>query len=193
MQPTVKDGMGEHFSSPPRKRNSKRKTQTPAFTTFDHEAKKRKLQEKLKSFSEGSSTALNPSLPADESEVKRQEEIIPAFTDFLKGSQPVNNSDDPEQVASGDAGSTLTVTENKKRRTVPNQSAHNLHTKWTQLIPSLIDDFLEYSKLAIGKAESIAPSELKCRCSHPHSCQYKSCKIICLYFDRKYLTAHFNS
>lgn len=185
MQPTVKDGMGEHFSSPPKKRNSKRKTQTPAFTTFDHEAKKRKLQDKLKSFVEGSSQALNPSLPAEMSEVKRQEHVIPASTDFLKENQSTNNSDHPE-LAGGDA------TDNKKRRTAPNQSAHNLHTKWTQLIPSLIDDFLEYSKLAIGKAESIAPSELKCRCSHPQSCQYKYCKIICLYFDRKNPAAQCN-
>ncbi len=159
-------GWGNIFSSPPKKRNGKRKCQTPAYTTFDHEAKKRKLQEKLKSFVEGNSAALNPSLPAEESEVKRQEHIpaftaeepevkrqehIPAFTDILKGNQPVNNSDYP-QLSTGDTGST--PVENKKRRTVPNQSAHNLHVKWTQLIPSLIDDFLEYSKLAIAKKKA---------------------------------------
>lgn len=190
MQPTVKEGMGEHFSSPTKKRNNKRKTQTLAFSSFDHEAKKRKLQGEMSSLLKGSSAASNYCIPAKESELKPPEQIKPVSTDILGGNQLVINNEYlfPELPVGDATGSTPTV-ESKKRRTTPNQAAYNLHSKWTQLISSLIDDFLEYSKLAIGKTESIAPSDLKSRCFHPISCQYKSRKIICLYFDREFLTA----
>ncbi|KJA22000.1 hypothetical protein HYPSUDRAFT_67307 [Hypholoma sublateritium FD-334 SS-4] len=185
MQPTVKEGMGSHFSSPTKKRNSKRKTQTQAFVSFDHEAKKRKLQAELDSLQamEGSlPVSSNPFVSEKQSKPKPKGPIKPVSTDFFGGSQAVNHGDYLFPELEDTAGSTPTV-ENKKRRTAPNQAAYNLHSKWTRLIPSLVDDFLEYSKVTIGKIVTTAPFTLKSRCLHPLSCQYKSRKIICLYFD----------
>lgn len=193
MQPVVKTGMGEHFSSPPKKRNTKRKTQTLAFSSFNPDAKRRKLQAEMDSCREGSSPVSNPFLSTNQPEIQPQEQIKPVSMDWLGGDQSVDNREYlfPEFELRDTAGSTPTA-EDKKRRTAPNQTTYNLHSKWTHLIPSLIDDFLEYSKLAIGKTESIAPSDLKSRCLHPLSCQYRSRKIICLFFDREYPIAQQN-
>lgn len=184
MQPAVKKGMGELFSTPPKKRNDKRKTQTAAFGAFDHETKKRKLLAELDSMAEGGLPPSNPYFSTGQPGFKPQEQIESGSMDLLGENQPVDRGEFASPELKDTTESTPTV-ESKKKRITPNQAEHKQHTNWAQLIPTLVDDFLEYSKHAIGKAENVAPSDLRSSCLNPPMCQHKSRKITCLYFDRE--------
>jgi hypothetical protein len=70
-----------------------------------------------------------------------------------------------------------------ERRIVPDGDAYRLYNSWKTLLPSLVDPFLKYTQISIGKIVQPATS-IPTTCTK--LCSVKSTDIICLYLDRKW-------
>jgi hypothetical protein len=69
------------------------------------------------------------------------------------------------------------------RRIVPNKEAYELYSNWHTLLPTLHDAYLFYLNRTFGRPN--IPQVLWERCEEL-DCTAKTCKIVCLYLDRKF-------
>jgi hypothetical protein len=68
------------------------------------------------------------------------------------------------------------------KRITPNAEAYRLYHAWKELLPSLIDPFLHYTRISVGKIVQPA-SNIPGKCTR--SCPMKSVNVLSLYHDRK--------
>lgn len=79
---------------------------------------------------------------------------------------------------------------NPKRRILPNTAAYDLYHKWTTIVPGLVEEYLRYMNMTIGKpvgpgcSSEIFRSE--CSCGH---LRVKISSLTCLFYDRECLYA----
>jgi hypothetical protein len=69
-----------------------------------------------------------------------------------------------------------------RRRIVPNEADARLYHKWLDLLPHLVDPFLQYLASTTGSTLRTL-NNIHSRCMQ--SCLKSSTNILCLYFDRK--------
>lgn len=69
-----------------------------------------------------------------------------------------------------------------RRRIVPDAAGHRLHVAWKDLLPSLVEPFLQYSNISSGNA-TVPAENVRAKCIKS-GCGEKSTRITCLYWDR---------
>ena len=70
------------------------------------------------------------------------------------------------------------------RNTLPHAKTIRLYSKWAQLVPNLVDGYLNYLTSSLG--QTLTPvGDLDSNCQAFPTCSFKSTAIQCLFFDRK--------
>jgi CxC1 like cysteine cluster associated with KDZ transposases len=165
-QPST-SGLGIQFESPVKRRN-KKKTTTYVIPP-GNAAKRRRLLEKL------------ARLKAPPIETTPNVEDHTPVLDDATFEQPElpNRLDDQDFPLNQDPDHDAVPV---KRRILPDHTAYNLYDKWTEVLPGLIDPLLVYMTESAGKIVKRV-GRLHCECLK--SCNLKTGKILCLFYDRK--------
>lgn len=75
-------------------------------------------------------------------------------------------------------------TTKSQRRILPNSADYRLYNKWMTIIPSLVDDYMQYYNATIGKIVGPCPEEIyrESECACPGD-KLKVTTLTCLYHD----------
>lgn len=180
-QSAVTGGLGNHDSSPNKKRNEKRKTQVTTSSSFDAAAKKRRLEatliQLLAPHSSSASTDKQIDNDNDWEDIDMDETPIEPTLDDETLPQPEN-----EIVTQSDDGNCKP--KGRPKRLTPNQATQNLYDSWRLLLPTLVDDLLAYTSDSVGSVVKHVEGELHGECTT--GCISKVSKITCLYYDREF-------
>ena len=178
-QPATK-GFGRVYRSPKKRRDS-RKSSTYV-TSLGLEDKVRRLKEKLAELQGRTG----------EGEVVDMEEgngDDGSFVGFLNddSSQAQDDSMDEPDTRTSLPPLPRTPIPSKTRRIGPDAAANLLYDQWKALLPRLVDPLLLF--LSTTKGTKYSPlSGLRSSCLHPDLCATRSRTVLCLFFDRTYLT-----
>jgi hypothetical protein len=175
----VSSGLGRHFVSP-RKPRDKKKTQT-VVNLPGADAKRRRIltaMEELMNPQHQASTSMPPnpySLPIANQPPDSGDDMIIYDVEMLDLPVEPEPALKPEEAQA-------------KRRISPDKSADSLYSSWSTLIPTLVDAQIKYSARTHGKPFQ-NPHEVISACATLR-CTPKRMSLICLFFDRKFLTIY---
>jgi hypothetical protein len=186
-------GLGAHFTSPIKARNPKRKTHIQAANTIDPASKRQRLEAELAQLLAHSpqceqtarwsdpcvdgEECSNKAFDSEYDSVERTGDNLyhdaETYSDFI--SEPPSSS-------------MLDASANQKsRRLTPDQAAVNLFAKWQATVPTLVSDILSYYNSSVGHQIKPVKDLVQEGCPLRSSCaDFKSSKVLCLYFDRKF-------
>lgn len=183
-------GAGLHIVSPQKAAPKRKGRYQLATTALDRETKRRRLLEELAILSTPP-TPPNPIVENSSSSDMTAEGLgVPeqpsGDTEEVDGWEDIEDSKghDPASVgASTVLGKDSTT---KQKRLCPNEAAFALHSRWKDLLPTLVDPLLGYVSGSICKPLCPIEQDLVGSCVRPSKrCSTKTTKILCLYFDRE--------
>lgn len=165
----VTSGLGQPFTSPIRRRDKKKTT--TLVEPIGQQLRVQCLEEKLAKLKrrerkEKVITHTDPPEHVDEPVDEPADEVDEGTTPEIHLLEPFVDASQPP------------------RRVLPDKSAHNLYTKWADVLPSLIDPLLHYITASTGKIQDPV-STLQSMCSNLTSCTRRTNTILCLYQDRE--------
>ena len=166
------------YSSPHRPRNK----QQTAQVIYQGETDERdRLQARLDALlhpsppSEPAVAAADPERHDQWIDIDEPSEPLPEAMDTLPSLQTDQPPPEPADSSPGKGKS--------KRRILPNAADYRLYYEWMNIIPTLVDDYLEYTKATMGQPIGLGPEEIYrkgCVCDDE---KLKSTTITCIYVD----------
>jgi len=160
--PSTSSGMGQHFSSPKRRRH-KRKNQTDVIIPGQN-VKRQRLLQRLDDL-------LNCKLPVPPSSVTNDALSDEIIEDASGDTDPIQHEDN-------------SVDEDIHHNSTPSVATCRLYDNWITVIPTVIESYLQYLAETIGKPLT-SPDAALFGCHG--GCEPKPTSLLCLYFDRTFL------
>ena len=157
--PSTISGMGQHFTSPKRRRD-KRKSQTEVVIP-GQDAKRQRLRQRLDDL-------LNRKLPAMPPPPVTNDSLLDAVIEDATG-----NTDSIQHVDDD-------VNEEIHHKSTPSVAMSRLYDNWHTVIPSIIQPYLQYLAETIGKPLT-RPDATLIGCHR--GCEPKRTSLLCLHFD----------
>ena len=161
--PSTTLGMGQHFSSPKRRRD-KRKTQTEVVIP-GQDAKQQCLHQCLDNL-------LNRKLPVPLSPVTNDPLLDEIIEDASADTDPIQHVDDH-------------INEEIHHNSMPSVATSWLYDNWHTVIPTIIEPYLHYLAETIGKLLT-RPDAMLIGCHG--GCKPKCTSLLCLHFDCMFRT-----
>ena len=157
--PSTISGMGQHFTSPKRRRD-KRKSQTEVVIP-GQDAKRQRLHQRLDDL-------LNRKLPVMPPPPVTNDPLLDAVIEDATGNtDPIQHVDDD-------------VNEEIHHNSTPSVATSRLYDNWHTVIPSIIQPYLQYLAETIGKPLT-RPDATLIGCHR--GCEPKRTSLLCLHFD----------
>ena len=180
----IVSGLGQHYSSPIKKRDKKKTTQRVEVPGQGY--RMRKALGKIAQLMSES----KPEPPLSEStpgECTSETDDIPNFHSTALDDQVMDN-DPTFQPENEPQPSSHSSSQRSQRRQLPDTEATNLYAAWLDLLPSLVAPLLAYTTVSKGQPIS-AIGDLRSSCEREW-CVTKTTSIQCLYFDRERLLVY---
>jgi hypothetical protein len=169
-------GLGQVFTTPKKRRDKKKSTTFVAPIRFDILQKHLLEQiQRLKGRPNVEPTIqVHDCSPVQaDMEVEASEEVVLEVVEDDDGSPAWVDED--------------TTSTPRRRRIVPDATAHELYARWMAALPHLVPCLISYTTRTIGvPLEPI--TDIQCSCQNFEKCVRKSTSILCLFIDRKFLT-----
>ena len=156
--PSTTLGMGQHFSSPKRRRN-KRKTQTQVVIP-GQDAKRQCIRQRLDDL-------LNPKLPVPPSPITNNSPLNETVEDVPGDTDSIRHGDDH-------------ANEEIHHNSMPGVATSRLYDNWHAVIPTIIELYLHYLAETIGKPLTRPDAML---IGFHGGCEPKCTSLLCLHFD----------
>ncbi|KAF7977559.1 hypothetical protein HWV62_3356 [Athelia sp. TMB] len=169
------------YSSPVRPRN-KEKT---AKVVYERDIERRdRLQAKLNALLQTSVPLAVPS-STDPNDGDQWMDIDPAdnLLAEIVEAPPLDQPDQPQEPVQDSGPTVVNVGSPSKRRILPNAADYRLYHEWMNIIPTLVDDYIHYANITMGKPPGPSPEEIfreGCVC---HDEKLKVVTLTCLYVD----------
>lgn len=163
-------GVGQHFSTPPRKRD-KRKTQIIAHIPGQSTKRARLLSELTALLEHPSQTATPQSISTSsmpDGNIQADTTFTSEFTDEIASDIHWHEA----SPRSSDA----------PHRRDPTDSSSRLSKRWQNVIPTIVGPYVKYLTQTLGKP-LVTSNTVLSGCSR-EPCERKRASIVCLYFDR---------
>lgn len=194
----VTGGHGTHYLSPLKLRTSKAKNKK---INLGDASRRAQLCSRLNAML---ATRILPETPAaDVSEWTDVAELDASFTevpeevatlnseeamqvDSMRDEDEQDEGEDDQHNEGSDEHYDEDNTSKRKRRILPNAASYRLYSKWREIVPCLVDEYLRYTNATIGKPIGLGcSSEISrsaCACT-----KLKQTSLTCLFYDREFL------